>query len=177
MVPSRWDMDPRNHDQPQRTARLRSCQFRNHQPMAGPCRLMEANPKLPPSPGEVSPVLQLPLGLQGHSAIHQTPEEHGAAVGGEQGPLCSGFSLGGSVPVAVRIAPRPLPQAHMDGVGLKPHPHSTGLLQDRCLSTSCLPAWHMVEIDGKGTPQPCSCHTSGTPVVPAQGLTGPFITQ
>ena len=50
---------------------------------------------------EVSPVLQLLLGLQGRSALHQAPEKCIAGVGGEQGPPSCGLNLGSGVPVAV----------------------------------------------------------------------------
>lgn len=67
----------------------------------GPVGSRRPTLKFLPTPGEASPVLQVPLGLQGHPSLQQTPEKRVAGVGGEQGPLSSGCNLGGGVSVAV----------------------------------------------------------------------------
>lgn len=70
-------------------------------PLAGSYGLLEAEPKVFHTPVDALPVLQFLLGCQGLPPSQQVPQALMAGVGGKQGSSCSGFDLGGCVPVTM----------------------------------------------------------------------------
>lgn len=129
-------------------------QVRNQPPLARPHRFQEAN-QAPTHSWEGSPVLQLPLGLQSHAALHQPPEKRVTGVGGTQSPLSSGRDLGSCVLVAARKYPATMaPGSQGSGLGPNPRPPRPG--PPAIPEHSALSAGHVTKTDGQGrhTPVP-----------------------